>query len=274
MPHGFVVFSLCRAARAGCGGAGIYLRENLWINTINPHNVLKSLVYWRMGWDSNPRCPCGHAGFQDRCLKPLGHPSFAIITTTCLTRTRAFRGPWTKSGPNLPAHPFRHGADDRYCSRIGFFGAAGVDAKQDCRVVPTPRRYDVDRDAGIEQQRLVCSAEIVKPKSGKAECLRPACKHFADVARIPRLGRIEAFTFGRRGREQQCVLRHLNKRDVDHIAVLCDAGGKEKTISALRGQDGSEVVVDRDGAGATWGLRLLEAPAILRLLKRAGDRHR
>src|SRR6516165_7571288 len=31
--------------------------------------------YWRMGWDSNPRCPCGHAGFQDRCLKPLGHPS-------------------------------------------------------------------------------------------------------------------------------------------------------------------------------------------------------
>lgn len=32
-------------------------------------------VYWRKGWDSNPRYPCGHAGFQDRCLKPLGHPS-------------------------------------------------------------------------------------------------------------------------------------------------------------------------------------------------------
>jgi hypothetical protein len=32
-------------------------------------------VYWRKGWDSNPRCPCRHAGFQDRCLKPLGHPS-------------------------------------------------------------------------------------------------------------------------------------------------------------------------------------------------------
>ena len=30
---------------------------------------------WRKGWDSNPRYPCGHAGFQDRCLKPLGHPS-------------------------------------------------------------------------------------------------------------------------------------------------------------------------------------------------------
>src|SRR5258708_6137722 len=30
---------------------------------------------WRKGWDSNPRYPCRHAGFQDRCLKPLGHPS-------------------------------------------------------------------------------------------------------------------------------------------------------------------------------------------------------
>jgi hypothetical protein len=31
--------------------------------------------FWRKGWDSNPRYPCRHAGFQDRCLKPLGHPS-------------------------------------------------------------------------------------------------------------------------------------------------------------------------------------------------------
>ena len=30
---------------------------------------------WRKGWDSNPRYPCRHGGFQDRCLKPLGHPS-------------------------------------------------------------------------------------------------------------------------------------------------------------------------------------------------------
>ena len=34
---------------------------------------------WRKGWDSNPRYPCGHAGFQDRCLKPLGHPSNQLI---------------------------------------------------------------------------------------------------------------------------------------------------------------------------------------------------
>ena len=30
---------------------------------------------WRREWDSNPRWYCYHAGFQDRCLKPLGHLS-------------------------------------------------------------------------------------------------------------------------------------------------------------------------------------------------------
>jgi hypothetical protein len=30
---------------------------------------------WRRGWDSNPRATFAAAGFQDRCLQPLGHPS-------------------------------------------------------------------------------------------------------------------------------------------------------------------------------------------------------
>jgi hypothetical protein len=30
---------------------------------------------WRKGWDSNPRYGCPYAGFQDRSLKPLDHPS-------------------------------------------------------------------------------------------------------------------------------------------------------------------------------------------------------
>ncbi len=37
--------------------------------------VRSSVLKWRMGWDSNPRDPCEPAGFQDRCLQPLGHPS-------------------------------------------------------------------------------------------------------------------------------------------------------------------------------------------------------
>ena len=31
---------------------------------------------WRMGWDSNPRYDCSYAGFRDRSLQPLGHPSY------------------------------------------------------------------------------------------------------------------------------------------------------------------------------------------------------
>ena len=39
----------------------------------------KASRVWRKGWDSNPRYPCRHAGFQDRCLKPLGHPSVVPV---------------------------------------------------------------------------------------------------------------------------------------------------------------------------------------------------
>jgi site-specific DNA recombinase len=44
---------------AGNGGNGV------------PNQGLK----WRRRWDSNPRYGFPHAGFQDRCLKPLGHSS-------------------------------------------------------------------------------------------------------------------------------------------------------------------------------------------------------
>jgi hypothetical protein len=49
----------------GSGESKLANIENLWLFALD----------WRKGWDSNPRYPCGHAGFQDRCLKPLGHPS-------------------------------------------------------------------------------------------------------------------------------------------------------------------------------------------------------
>ena len=42
---------------------------------------------WRKGWDSNPRWAFTHDGFQDRCLKPLGHPSV--------------RGPWPQARRKL-----------------------------------------------------------------------------------------------------------------------------------------------------------------------------
>ena len=32
--------------------------------------------YWRREWDSNPRYSRPYSGFQDRRLRPLGHPSW------------------------------------------------------------------------------------------------------------------------------------------------------------------------------------------------------
>jgi hypothetical protein len=45
--------------------------------------------FWRKGWDSNPRYPCRHAGFQDRCLKPLGHPSNPLKLFSYYEKARA-----------------------------------------------------------------------------------------------------------------------------------------------------------------------------------------
>ena len=42
--------------------------------------VRSSVRRWRTGWDSNPRYAYTYGGFQDRCLKPLGHPSSAPRT--------------------------------------------------------------------------------------------------------------------------------------------------------------------------------------------------
>ena len=36
--------------------------------------------FWRREWDSNPRWYRYHAGFQDRCLKPLGHLSESVLS--------------------------------------------------------------------------------------------------------------------------------------------------------------------------------------------------
>ena len=33
------------------------------------------IEFWRRRWDSNPRWSCLHAGFQDRYIRPLCHPS-------------------------------------------------------------------------------------------------------------------------------------------------------------------------------------------------------
>ena len=38
-------------------------------------NLRSSVEEWRKGWDSNPRYSCPYAGFRDRSIQPLWHPS-------------------------------------------------------------------------------------------------------------------------------------------------------------------------------------------------------
>ena len=59
---------------------------------------------WRMGRDSNPRWTCAHAGFQDRCIQPLCHPSGRP--------GRACAGPVQQ-----PRHPARVGLREQAGSR-------------------------------------------------------------------------------------------------------------------------------------------------------------
>ncbi len=59
-----------------------------------------------MGWDSNPRTRCRVGGFQDRCLKPLGHPSApaagapqAVLSAAPPQATRHCARPWASVSP-------------------------------------------------------------------------------------------------------------------------------------------------------------------------------
>lgn|GEM_PF-2021546 len=63
-----------------------------------------------MGWDSNPRKAFTFAGFQDRFLKPLGHPSSkAALIRTGFRAVYALQRPALSSDDiascRLPMHP-------------------------------------------------------------------------------------------------------------------------------------------------------------------------
>ena len=74
--------------------------------------------------DSNPRYPCGHAGFQDRCLKPLGHPSkLLIILCFCLPRPPAHNPLLPNLLPNGLQRPVRaHFSDPERSVYLGLPG--------------------------------------------------------------------------------------------------------------------------------------------------------
>ena len=59
-------------------------RDELIRVLVSSNGVRTSVPRWRRGWDSNPRGACTPAGFQDRCIRPLCHPSGAWSLTAVL----------------------------------------------------------------------------------------------------------------------------------------------------------------------------------------------
>ena len=52
-----------------------YHKSSLSLRQHERARIFLALSCWRRLRDSNPRYPCGHDGFQDRCFRPLSQTS-------------------------------------------------------------------------------------------------------------------------------------------------------------------------------------------------------
>ena len=93
-----------------------------WGHKLGPNYKIAILPFsfngcWRMGRDSNPRYPCEHAGFQDRCLKPLGHPSIQVTPRIRRFRRNAWRRHAAKAAQAVAGLTSRGPSDKADCWR-------------------------------------------------------------------------------------------------------------------------------------------------------------
>ena len=63
-----------------------------------------------------------------------------------------------------------------------------VASQERCGIVPTAGSYDVNRDAGVQEQGLVGAAEIVQAQLWKTEHLGPTKKFLGGIVRLPQVG--------------------------------------------------------------------------------------
>ncbi len=126
-----------------------------------------------MGWDSNPRGTCAPAGFQDRCLKPLGHPSNKLISIVVFPiRSGRKRALLPKLLPNLSAggrYP-RYSRPKRSVDLGGgiFLHSLGdvrvqVERRRDRRVTE-PLLRDLRMNAGEQELCRMTMPKIVEPR--------------------------------------------------------------------------------------------------------------
>ena len=126
-------------------------------------------IYWRREWDSNPRYSHPYSGFQDRRLRPLGHPStpYSIsepsplsppsrciqpviqASTPSFPRRRVPRNASTQRGPVRPEPVLRLSKEERTAGakdpgptpapNLSFRGAGDEESKTPS---PQPRLKD------------------------------------------------------------------------------------------------------------------------------------
>src|SRR5215467_5786797 len=104
------------------------------------------------------------AEFQDRCLKPLGHPSLSTRSMTCDYPTKnvlatVLDPTWTQS----PQHALKHRADDCGGLRVRALGTLGIGTQQHCGIVATSLRDDMHDHTSVEQRSFMRTAQIVQP---------------------------------------------------------------------------------------------------------------
>jgi hypothetical protein len=135
--------------------------------------------------------------FQDRCLRPLGHPSTQIIPIRYEMRTGEHDRNACRFGPNFGpnliaprgarsyAVPSQQRADDRRRTRVGLLGAASVAAQQDRGIMAAAGGNDMHGNAGVEKQGFLEAVEIMEPQTPKPQLGGSPNELLGDATGVP-----------------------------------------------------------------------------------------
>jgi hypothetical protein len=125
-----------------------------------------------MGWDSNPRWRCRHAGFQDRCLQPLGHPS---RSSRCLKETGGERthSPHRRRAPPIRLGSWRQSPGDEIPGQEGSLSfqdtARSLSGSDNREPVPCRRREPSGVRRALQGCRGAGRAPFASPR-GRRSC--------------------------------------------------------------------------------------------------------
>lgn len=123
---------------------------------------------WRKRWDSNPRNGCPLAGFQDQCLKPLGHLS---SDTCCHGRCYCLRPGCSLPGAECFLAP-AFVSVQRVLMEAGSEGGRPVSDRRVPAIADSPPFGEHCRASAQPQQRGDFAADAL-PSEVKADVMPP-----------------------------------------------------------------------------------------------------